>query len=240
VDLLAAKPVGLIHCMGEYTEKLSAHLSLAEEEIVTLAKSAPDIKLKIEEALSERAEKFEQEHYQNYFHLEQVKEAIERLKIYISGENARISKKSALPEHKRVTFFEDKNTVAEKSVLVAELDTVSSDPNLNVKDRLAKLKDIVGKRTFSTTLLAGYSSHSVGFVWMMQCIISICECLGLYTSTRKVCHRQLLKAIEPPVESISKLSVQFGLFSGRKANAGVSEVPIVEGPPVQELPVPAV
>lgn len=238
VALLSAKPVGLIHCMGEYTQKLKAHLSLAEEEVVTIAKSAEDIKLKIEELLSERAEKFEQEHYKNYFHLEQVKEAIERLKIYISGENSRITKKSNLPENKRVTFFEDKNTLAEKSVLVAELDTVSTDPNLNVKERLTKLKALVEKPILTTTLLAGYSSHTVGFVWIVQCLLSLFEFLGIYTPDRKACHHQLLKAIEPPAEPISQLSAQFGLFSSRKFKSDITGVASVESASVEGAPVP--
>lgn len=240
VDLLSAKPVGLMHCMGEYTEKLNAHLMLAEDEVVTVAKSAEDIKLKIEELLSDRAEKFEQEHYKNYFHLERAKEAIERLKIYISGENSRISKKSHLPENKRVTFFEDKDTVAEKSVLISELDAVSTDQKLNVTARLAKLKELVSKPTFATTISAGYSEHTIGFVWFVQCVLSLFECLGLYKPQRKACYKQLLKAIEPPDEPISKLSAQFGLFSGRKSKEGVSIAPPTELNPAQVPLVPAI
>ncbi len=200
----AAKQVGLIHCSREYNRKLADYLQEAEPAIVLASKSAEDIDKRVVQLLRAKVKQFELDHYKNYYHLEALMAAIDRLRLYVHQSNIAV-------QMNRSTF-ESIETLSRKSQLVVTLEDLARDEAVPIAARLANLREFIEAPTFKTRIFAYHHYDNFSFAWLKQCVVSLLELIGLYTPEHRKCYNQLVGATEPP-EGISQLATRFGLFS---------------------------
>ncbi len=202
---LSERPVGLIHRRREYNRKLAEFMKESEVEIVSAAKNKEDIDQKVGNLLAIKVKEFERLHYKEYYHLEKVMAAIDRLKHY--------AHQSGIAIHNNSSVFESVMTLRKKSQLVEELDDLASNEELPVAKRLTGLKRIIKEPLFRTKLLDYHHYEPFTFAWLKQSIVSLIELIGLYTPERNKCYKQLVKSVESPGQNLGLFGTRFNLFS---------------------------
>jgi hypothetical protein len=228
---LSDRPTGLIHRRREYNLRLAEYMMQAEAEIVLVAKREEDIDKKIGELLAEKVKRFEQDHLKDYYHLETVMAAIDRLKQYVH--------KSGIAIHNNSSVYESVVTLRKKSQLVEELEDCASNERASIEDRLTEIKRIVKAPSFRTKLLDYHHYDAFTFAWLKQSIVSLLELIGLYVPDRRKCYNQLEKSVEPLTHrAMGNFHSRFHLFSTNHAHREYN-LPAVE-PVAPQLPPPAV
>ncbi|GGI86295.1 hypothetical protein [Legionella impletisoli] len=219
--LLSSRQFGLIHSEVEYRGELFHYLKSYESEIVQQAIEARDhldIRNNIIELLSEKIRGFERRHYEDYKQLSDIKAAIEQFRIYIDHANSamRSTKRSLTP------LFENEKTLREKNALLLELKDIACNQKneqnlepefkLSVKDRVKKIKSIVERSDFPTTMLRYHSFNAFSFNWLKQLVVSLLKLVGLYTPIYQKRFKDLKRAVlEKP--DLNQMGSRYGLFS---------------------------
>ncbi len=207
-EAFATKEVGLIYCGREYSDKLGRYLQQFEEEIVSASKNEEDIDKKVGLLLREKVKNFEQLYYQQYYHLETIQSQIDHLKRYLHQANIDIQNNCSV--------FESPKTRRKKSVLVNHLETLASRSELDVRERVERLKGYILEPTFKTKLLEYHHYDSFTFAWLRQCFWSLVELLFLYTPAHRKCYHGLVESTNVPSLSMGQLGSLYGLFSSNK------------------------
>jgi hypothetical protein len=203
---LTTKQIGFIYCNWEYTEKLETYLSSKKEEIVVIAKKAENIEEKTAELISQNVKKFEEEHYRNYRHLEDILAAINRLNLYLTQSNVGIAWGSSI--------FESQHTYTNKAKLARQLEDMARDKTKPISQRLSEMKTNIESDLSKTILFACHPHDKFSRAALTQWFLSFLDLIGLYVPERKKCYNQLLASATPPTTtSIAKLSAQHGLFA---------------------------
>ncbi|WP_133129981.1 hypothetical protein [Legionella yabuuchiae] len=219
--LLSSKHFGLIHSEVEYREELYKYLKSFESEIVSRIieeRDSLDIRKNLVALLSEKIRQFEQEHYEDYKQLNNIKAAIEQFRSYIGEANEAIkSKKWSL-----TPLFESKRTLDDKNALLHQLKDIACNQQdekdlafelkLSVKDRLAKIKEFVKIPTFQTTMLKYHNFNAFTYEGLKQLVANLLKLLGLYTPSYQHRFKNLKNATQER-PSLAQMGSRYGLFS---------------------------
>ena len=203
---LTTKQIGFIYCNLEYTNKLESYLSSKKEEIVLIAKKAENKEEKTAELISQNVRLFEEDHYRNYRHLEDILAAIYRLNLYLTQSNVGIASGSSI--------FESPHTYTNKAKLAKKLEYIARDETKPISQRLSELKTNIESKLSNNILTACHPHDKFSLAALKQWFLSFLDLIGLYVPERKKCYNQLLASATPPTNStIAKLSAQHGLFA---------------------------
>ena len=219
-DAQTNKQIGLIHCGGEYAEKLKVYLNSKKEDIVTKANTPVNIKQQVEKRLGNEVKKFETDYYRDFTHLESILTAIVQLQAYLGSPN--------------IVGIENIITYDHKTELAHALKTLALDRSKPISKRLSELKT---KIESSNDLVCASMSHVTwSMVALKHWFLWFLDLIGLYVPEQKKCYNQLLNAAtKPPLLPAGTLAAQYGLF---RPPPRIREYGLPELGPQPALPVP--
>lgn len=203
-DRYLNRQFGMIHCDKEYVKKLKVHVDSLEQDVVERAMTFVDMNASISRQLRVKIGQFEKENYSKFYQLDQIRQAVAQLRLYISDANIQIQKGQSL--------FENNKTLRRKSVLAARMEVIASDEAVPVPKRIADLTEMIKKPSFKTTLLDYHRFDTLTFSWLKQCLLWFFKLIRCYTPGYQAAYNTLVTAVEAPV-ALGRLSVRYGLFT---------------------------
>ncbi|RUR10233.1 hypothetical protein [Legionella septentrionalis] len=209
LEIYAGKQFGLIHCGGEYQEKLKAYLYSQEDALLATIPDSGDIKDAVMKLLQNSIRHFEHRNYQHYHRLDSIRAAIANFQLYIFQINKELDESTA-PEKR--TLFESEKTLRVKLAHINKLQEMAENKNLSIVERIQQIRQHVKGEQFSRDMLKYHEHHNETWMWLKQCILYLFELLGLYTPPYKKHYQHLVEVTEKE-QSINNLSARFGLFS---------------------------
>lgn len=196
--------IGLQYADKEYREKLEKYLLFFKKEIIEKSKHNNEIKQNIERLLKQKISLFEKKHYSEFYHLDSIRVALAQFKNYFNYSTLALNKNNSL--------FESDLTLKAKTPLIDNLETIATNRELSIKERIDQIKTQITDPNFSRIILTHKQTDTFSFAYLKLCILSLFELLHLYTPARKELLNKMHDAVQNPPR-ISELSKRFGLFT---------------------------
>ncbi len=215
LDFFCGRPIGLEHIDKEYAKELRKNLLEFEASIINQSKIAPDINLSIKNLLQAKISIFEKDHYQEYYQLDLVMDAVARFKNYFTQS---IDEKYSI---------ENAETLGVKSTEINKILDLAINENETIKNRLAEIKKKVNDPNFTRIILTHRSVSTLSFLYLKMCFLYLLEVLHLYTPPRKTLLNNMKKAANNPPNT-NTLIKKFGLFAQPTPNQLPKQNPALE------------
>lgn len=205
LDFFCNRPIGLEHIDKEYENKLKNDLLKFKTLIINQSKITSDINLSIKNLLQTKISVFEKKHYQEYYQLDLVMDAVARFKNYFTQST------------QEKYSIESAATLGEKSKRINQILAIATNKDKSIKNRLAEIKDYIKDPNFTRIILAHKRADTLSFLYLKMCFLYLLEVLHLYTPPRKKLLNNMKKAVNNP-PNINTLIKKFGLFAQSAPN----------------------
>lgn len=210
------RPKDLIHVAAEYNEALNSYFKANESQVVKSVKNSAKVDVSLEWEITGKEDTFIDNYWQNYKQLDNCIKALNDFNNYLG-----FTKEKA---NRGADFFETKITWRDKQDLIDCLQGIAVNKAIPIKQRLASLRNMVTKN--EDTLLA-HKKHEKGLNWLLSCVVSLFEALGLYTAKDTQLYTALLKTNPAPGKLVDNRFSFWGQSSSQNASLRGEEEPLI-------------
>lgn len=186
----------------EHDQALSRFVQGLELTVLTMVEHLEDIDGAILTVLTEKMQRFEVEQGIYYQQLAEIKKALEQMDAYMIAQQADLY----LNAHSDFSSgFESQVTLTAKRLVIEEIERRVLDQALPAQERLAVIQGMIQRDDFKTTLLAYAQYDALTYGWLVQCVASFFEWMGLYKPELNVAYERLKVKVgffKPPVDPV--------------------------------------
>lgn len=188
INRLPYQSVGIIDgkIRREYQRELAKYLINYESDCLDNIETQDHLDAAIEQKLKVKITEFKQDYYERFYRLDRVKTAINEFKDYLRRDRH-------IPARLRANKLDCLNAMEDIIQQNAEENTV--DEFLNQRGQL--LQQMIRSSTSEKILLEQHKQFYTLWDWLIDCIFSFLESIGLYTPEQQRCYSNLCKATEP-------------------------------------------
>ncbi len=208
IETALDRDIGLMHLQEEYQIKLKEYLENWNKEIVNTTLTADKIDDTLRIKICEKIGCFDYNYYSKYAHLDSVIVTLDQFKNYL------IKAETALQNEG--STFENNETLAKKSILIARLEKIAMNKNISVIDRIQKLQEMSVHLQFEETLVACSEPQFFTLEWLTRLVTSLLQLLNLYKPEHIEHYNNVTQALT--IEPENQILNRYRLFKTAEGN----------------------